>query len=478
MSLQIDWITQFLGRLHPMLVHFPIGILFIAFFFECISRFKTYKKLRSAVSPALLLGVFSAIASAITGWYLSQEGGYDNELLERHKNLGITTTVFALIVYVLRRSSGKFFQDKSRKSAFYFFLFIPLIVLVSITGHFGGSMTHGEDYLLVSSDESKFAVDPALKLQGIKDVNNATFYADIIQPILESRCYSCHSSRKQKGELRLDGIDHINKGGEHGELFDPGVPDSSILFKRLMLPLEHEDHMPPNEKPQPSSSEIALIQSWIKEGADFDLKISDCSDSARIKNYFASLVAQSRNEALIPEAAVKAPDDNALAELKKRGIIALPVSAGSNYLSISFVNKRTATTNDLTYLSKLKEQIVWLNMARTTISDTAMTLVAKLSALRRVNLEHTPITDKGLQELSTLPHLQYLNLVGTKITDKGLAEISEFKDLRELFIYQTAVSPVAISNLKTTSPDIEVDTGGYTLPKLKSDSIITEFDPS
>jgi uncharacterized membrane protein len=474
----MDWITQFLGRLHPMLVHLPIGILFLAFIFECLSRFRRYKKLRSAIQPALLLGVLSAIASAITGWYLSQEGGYDNELLDRHKSLGIATTVFVAIVYVLRRSSGKFFQDKSRKNAFYFFLFIPLIILVSITGHFGGSMTHGEDYLLVLTEGSDLPADPSIKLQGIMDVNNATFYTDIIQPIFESRCYSCHSSRKQKGELRLDGVEYIKQGGEHGQLFETAVPDSSLLFARLMLPLEHEDHMPPNEKPQPSSSEIALIQSWIKEGADFDVKVSACKESEKITSYFTSLVAQSQMETLIPDADVKAPDEKTLAELDRRGIIALPVGAESNYLAVSFVNKRSATVDDLSYLSELKEQIIWLNLARTAVSDSALNVIANLSALRRINLEYTSVTDKGLHSLTRLANLQYLNLVGTKITDKGLAEVSLFKDLRKVYVYQTAVSDDAIRNLEAALPEVEIDTGGYVLPKLRSDSIITEFDPS
>ena len=74
---------------------------------------------------------------------------------------------------------------------------------------------------------------------------------------------------------------------------------------RLMLSLEDEDHMPPNEKPQPSSSEIALIQAWINEGAKFELKVSECSNAEKIKGYFTSVVEQSHKEKLIPEEEVE-----------------------------------------------------------------------------------------------------------------------------------------------------------------------------
>lgn len=473
----MDWITQFLGRLHPLVVHFPIGILFVGFFFECLSQIKGYKKLRVAVQPALLVGVVFAIVSVITGLYLSDEGGYDDELLERHKTLGIVTAVFGVAVYALRLAARAYFQDKARKRMFYFVLFVPLIILVSLTGHFGGSMTHGEDYLFAIAGNGEEAVDPAMKLQTISNIDNAEFYPDIIQPILESRCYSCHSSRKQKGDLRLDGIDFIRRGGESGAIVEPGIPDSSSLFVRLMLPLEHDDHMPPNEKPQPSSVEIALIQSWIKEGGDFQTKVSALHDRAKIKTYFTSLVEQSRKEMLIPEEAVKQGDEKAIAGLKKRGVIVLSVSAGSNYLSISFVNKRTLSAEDISLLLPLKEQIIWLNLARTTIGDENMNTIAALSRLRHLSLEYTAVTDQGLQTISTLPDLKYLNIVGTKISDNGISHLSAAKNLKQLFVYQTAVTDSGIELLQSASPGLEIDTGGYALPKLLSDSVITEFAP-
>jgi hypothetical protein len=49
-------------------------------------------------------------------------------------------------------------------------LFIPLIILVSLTGHFGGSITHGEDYLFELVNKSNVAVDPSIKLGAITEI--------------------------------------------------------------------------------------------------------------------------------------------------------------------------------------------------------------------------------------------------------------------------------------------------------------------
>jgi sulfur relay (sulfurtransferase) complex TusBCD TusD component (DsrE family) len=273
----------------------------------------------------------------------------------------------------------------------------------------------------------------------------------------------------------LDGIAFIERGGENGSIVEPGIADSSSLYHRLMLPLEDEDHMPPNEKPQPSSSEIALIQAWINEGADFDLKISECDATEKIKGYFNSLVEQSQQEKLIPEKEVMAADEKVLATFRQAGIIALPVSRESNYLSISFVNKRSVSAGDLQLLLQLKNQIVWMDLARTTVSDPDLNIVAQLSSLRRLNLEYTAITNRGLMALSPLSNLHYLNLVGTKITGEGLQHIVAMKNLRSLFLYQTAVTGAEIENFTKEAPQIQLDTGGYQLPKMLTDSIITKF---
>lgn len=473
----MDLILQFLGRLHPVVVHFPIGILFIAFFFELLSRLKNYDNLRPAVQPALLVGVVSAIIAVITGLFLSEEGGYEDDLLERHKQLGITTAALGAALYGFRIVAHRIIKDLNRRRTFNLVLFIPLIVFVSLTGHFGGSMTHGADYIFASV-AGKEGEDPSTKFQAIQNIDSALVYDDLIKPILESRCYSCHSARRQKGDLRLDEIELINRGGEDGPIIRAGLPDSSSLFVRLMLPLDHDDHMPPNEKPQPSSAEIALIQSWIKAGADYDVKVLAIRERDKVKTYFTSIVEQAKKEKVLPDEEVHPGDEKVIAELKSAGAIVLPVAEGSNYLSISFVNARSISDKVLSLLEGLKAQVIWLDLARTTIADQQMPVVGELTTLRRLNLQGTSVTDKGVAAISSLPGLQYLNLAGTHISDNGLKHLSTVKSLRTLFVYQTDITKAGIRETQVLLPDVKIDTGGYALPRLLTDSVIVEFDPN
>jgi hypothetical protein len=56
------------------------------------------------------------------------------------------------------------------------------------------------------------------------------------------------------------------KGGKDGPVIIPGNEEKSEMAKRLSLPREDDDHMPPKEKPQPTEQEIALIHWWIAAG--------------------------------------------------------------------------------------------------------------------------------------------------------------------------------------------------------------------
>ncbi|MBL0743532.1 c-type cytochrome domain-containing protein [Chryseolinea lacunae] len=466
------WLTQIFGRFHPLLVHLPIGILIIGFLFECLAFWNTYRMLRRAVQPTLFLGALSAIISAVSGFFLSREGGYDDRLLMLHQNFGIATAAFATLLFFVRKSVVTYFPDKKRRRIVRIFMYAPLMGLLSITGHLGGSMTHGEDYLFAPPAQDEKTATPSVKITSIAAADSAVLYADVIEPILEAKCYSCHSSAKQKGQLRLDSEEHIRKGGKHGEVLVRGVADSSSLYGRLMLPLEDEKHMPPNEKPQLSSSEIALVQAWVEDGASFNKRIGSFQQHDRIKGYLAALLTHPDKDESIPECDVSAADDNAVRALTSRGVLILPVGEESHYLSVSFVNARNTGDADLQTLLPLKQQIVWLNLSRSKITDEGLKTVAQLSGIRQLQLEYTAVGDAGLNHLTSLEQLRLLNVVGTKVTDAGVASLSPLTNLKKLFLYQTTVTAEGIRKFQSSTPAVIVDTGSYQLPVLATDSVV------
>jgi uncharacterized membrane protein/mono/diheme cytochrome c family protein len=98
----------------------------------------------------------------------------------------------------------------------------------------------------------------------------------IVLPVLEAKCNNCHNADKSKGDLRMDTHELLLKGGEGepGKTVVPGKPDDSSFMVRVLLPLEDDEHMPPEGKDQMTKEEIALVRWWIQEGASNSLKVN------------------------------------------------------------------------------------------------------------------------------------------------------------------------------------------------------------
>ena len=92
------------GRLHPLLLHVPIGLLLGALVLEVLATRKTLA--RTALGPFLWLAAASAALSAAAGWVLSHEEGYDGETLEWHERLGIALSIAAVLAAVLHDPRG------------------------------------------------------------------------------------------------------------------------------------------------------------------------------------------------------------------------------------------------------------------------------------------------------------------------------------------------------------------------------------
>jgi hypothetical protein len=87
-----------------------------------------------------------------------------------------------------------------------------------------------------------------------------------VRVILEGKCLECHNPDKTKGKLLMTSREALLKGGESGPTLVAGNPDKSELLKRLNLPKDHEDIMPPKGGPLPAA-EIDVLRRWVAEGA-------------------------------------------------------------------------------------------------------------------------------------------------------------------------------------------------------------------
>ena len=94
---------------------------------------------------------------------------------------------------------------------------------------------------------------------------HAVDFRDEIEPILQANCHDCHGPDEANGQLRLDRLANMLRGGNSGEpAIIPGDPGGSFLIKLI----KHEEaglEMPPDDTL--SANEIKLIETWIAEGA-------------------------------------------------------------------------------------------------------------------------------------------------------------------------------------------------------------------
>ena len=456
-------LPDLIGRFHPVLVHLPIGILLLACFFQWLTLKPRFAVLQPAIPVMLFWGMLGALVSCISGYMLSLSGDYDEQLVGRHQWMGIFTAILSLVLYILHRLS---ISEKIAR-----WISLGIIVLITITGHLGGSLTHGSDYLtegLNSINEKGVVIKP------IPNIQEAALYGDVVQPLLQTKCYSCHGANKQKGKLRLDQQEFILKGGKDGKVIKPGKADESEMIERLLLPLTDEDHMPPKEKKQLTPSEISLLHWWVNTGADFNKKVKELQQTEKIKSVLLSLQSGSSGDEKkltdVPEAPVAKADEKAINRLKNAGVMIMPVAQNSNYLSISFFTAGPGADSLVKLLEPLKKQLVWLKLDNAIINDAALDHISKLSALTRLQLNNTGITDKGLTKLQSLEQLKSLNLVGTKVTAQGITRLNKLKNLKNLYLYQTGVNNSDWPILQKTFPATQIDSGKYTVSTLATDT--------
>jgi len=409
--------------------------------------------------------------ACFSGYLLSISDDYDGDLVDWHTVMGISVAIVSALLYML--------HVRKQYVRWQLPIGVLLCILIIITGHLGGSLTHGSGYLTKSLFEEDAAT--VTKRKPLPNVQEAMVYQEVVQPLLQSKCYGCHNANKKKGGLQMDLPELLMKGGKNGEVIISGNAAQSEMIKRLLLPREDDDHMPPKEKPQPSEQEIAILHWWIASGASFDKKVKDIEQPEKIKPILLALQNEDveiKIEHDIPEQPIDKADEAAIQKLRETGAVVLPVAQNSNYLMANFITARKLSNADMQLLLPLKKQLVWLKLGGTLIGDSALATIGQCNTLVRLQLDNTAITDAGLGALKSLKDLKYLNLVGTKVTAKGLEQLKDLKKLQGLYLYQTQVDKAEWPSLQKMFPKTYIDSGGYQVPTLQSDTTVLKYDPN
>ncbi len=471
---------HFIARFHVLIVHLPIGLIFLALAMEFLGYFTAFSHLRATLPFVLWLSFLSGIGATVIGYLLMTLEDYSGRAMDMHLYFGLAMVVLTLFALVFSLKGKRTLSGLHTAAAAF---------ATAASGHFGGAMVHEPSYLTQYAPE---ALKPAL-LVGIgmakappspgetpeaapeKPVAERLVYEDFVVPILDKTCNECHNENKTKGKLRMDTHELLLAGatGSDFPTVVPGNADESELIVRVLLEKDDDEFMPPQGEPlQPA--EVELLKLWIEAGAKVETTVAELGEDPAIATTVAAVAAIHSGKA-VEETPVAAPTPSLwdalpaeeqatrLAEVneaaEKYHFSVMPVSAEDERLRVNVINAaKDFGDEQLQLLEPVAERIVWLDLARSQVTDEGMKTVGRMTALERLHLENTAITDSGIARLASLPNLEYLNLYGTKVGNGIFETFAKLPKLKKAYVWQTAVDPAQAKAFER-SVNLEINTG-------------------
>jgi uncharacterized membrane protein len=452
------------GRLHPLVLHFPLALVLAAFLVEAWRALQRRRSCSPFTPVALWIGAFGAAAASVTGLAFAEEHG-GGDTMFWHRWLGILSTagLFA-VAWLSSRASRP--GDRGEQV-------VPVLrgsllasaILVGWVGHLGGNMVWGEDYALepllakpttgeaggpdaARTDGASQRRDAASAADAVPGDDRMTFYATKVLPLLTERCYECHGNGKRKGGLRMDVRASVAGRNEDGQwIAQPGDPAHSLLIERCLLPAEDDEAMPP-EGDRLKASELDVLRRWIEDGVAMpDAPAPD-----------AAVPRESRRQRIADQLpALTAPEIAEAAALRSRGINAVPVAQGASTFVVSMPGGRDAGDANFSALFPIAGKVEELSLARSAVTDEAMMRVPPMPAVRSVRLDNTRLSDVGIAALlSRTTDAEVVNLVGTGATDKVFAALLQLPNLRRAYVFGTAVTGPGIEAFRARRPGVEI----------------------
>jgi mono/diheme cytochrome c family protein len=431
-----EW-AQFIGGFHLLTIHFPIALVFLIPVLEIAERSRRFRHLRASVELVLALAAFSAIASAILGWFLARSGGSSGPLVVQHMWGGFFVSVCCWLCWMLR---GRFAVQ--RFDVAYFSCIVLTVILISFTGYRGGQLSHGAAHL-TEHLPSPLGDWLGVSQQKEKDPTAATpdsFFKVRVEPVFAENCVSCHGPSRQKGSLRLDSYEAVMRGGKNGPVVKAGDLNNSNLFQRVSRAPRSEKIMPPQGKRPLSAEQIKLIELWISAGAPPTLAVNAIGGAPATTRPAAEVTFTEIDDAAV--AKQRAPFADTLAELDKHypGVIEYESRSSAKLAIISSLMGGKFGDDDLAQLKPLYDQFVAADFSNTAITDRSASNLAAMKHLRRLRLMHTKITDATVLALVGLNELESLNVFGTEITPAALKAAERMPNLQHLYAGETQIT--------------------------------------
>lgn len=444
----------FIGRFHPLVLHFPIVLIILAMLFEVARHYSLLKLGDNFFKVILIAAAITSLVSIIAGYFLFASGEYSGELMERHFWLGAFTGAAIF-------STVGLFYAYLRDKRFYWAYFAALAVTngaVAYTSHLGGSITHGKDYLT----EHLSVIGTELGDNKSKTEDDMLLYEDVVVPIFEAKCVSCHNPQKSKGGFVMSTYSSLLKAGESGlPSLTPGSPEKSELYNRVHLPTDHKDHMPPEGKTPMTADEVSILKYWISHKASDSIRVNDVrqedSITSAIDRVLPDLLRYQRNALIARTKAIEL--EAGLKEVAKKLNVSIErdtVSDGDFYTIAMKFPPAPFTNEQFRELSPYFEVFTKVALISSGVDDAGLYYISRMTNLKELYLQKTNIDGSGLVYLLNLPNLEVLNLSFTKIDDKSLIDLLKVPKLREVYLYRTNTTKQVVEAMSKNKPSLQL----------------------
>jgi hypothetical protein len=451
-------LLQAFGRMHPLLLHLPIGLLLVAALVVFAERFIETGSKEIATFLLYLVAITCSLTT-LMGLFLSREGGYETEVLQWHKWMGVLLSFLTWVMII--RPEKKLLRP----------VLLASCILIVFTGHYGATLTHGESFI----SAPLYAYEPVTRT--ITD--STTVFSAAIEPVLEAKCFSCHNEQKKKGKLVLTSPEAMKKGGKNGKLWIAGKPAHSLIVERLTLPMDAKEHMPPRDKAQLTQDEINFIGLWIEKGADTKRKLAELAPTDTLRKLSKRIIARYFEEDVYTQTY---PFDFVAEEKLKtlstpdRSIF--QIAKNEPALAVDFYLRESFHRKNLEALKDVSKQIVSLNLTGMPVEDADLQVISRFIHLEKLVLNNTNIEGKSFDKLAPLKSLTSISLSGTKVSAESLKELGQLPSLKHVYVWNTALDSVAIKKLKEDFDGIDWHAGYTPDPneRLKLNSPLTRND--
>jgi len=272
---------EFLGKLHPLTVHFPIALLIVGAASEFLRRRRVRGELDikpgAASLTCVVVGAVTAAIAATMGWSIA-EGSSARSDLDWHRWLGLACAGVALVAACVGLAANA--VPGPRRLAWYRFAVVLAGMLVGLAGHYGGALTYGPEYIpkaiktLIYGKPIPKPVEAPSEPTGVSAnkpvsaLGEVEFGRDVF-PILSRHCFSCHAGGEGltiKSGLDLSERRGILSGGDSGEPAMVLGQGAKSWMVRLAKGEDPDRIMPPRGD-RLTSEQISVLERWIDRGA-------------------------------------------------------------------------------------------------------------------------------------------------------------------------------------------------------------------